>query len=100
MNYTLIELIKSNPDADKKEYKIIIPQIQRDYAQGREDKSNEYKIKSYGFILKLIEVLTTDNPALNLDFVYGYTKSIGKEQLAFFPLDGQQRLTTLWLLHY
>lgn len=100
MKYTLFELIKSNPNLDKKEYKIIIPQIQRDYAQGRKDNTNENKIKSYDFILKLIEVLTSDNPMLNLDFVYGYTKEIGNNQFAFIPLDGQQRLTTLWLLHW
>jgi hypothetical protein len=92
MNYTFKEL--------QKQYRIIIPQIQRDYAQGREDKDNENKIKSHDFILKIINVLTTDNPALNLDFVYGYTKKINKEHEAFIPLDGQQRLTTLWLLHW
>jgi hypothetical protein len=32
--------------------------------------------------------------------VYGYTKKIDKEHDAFIPLDGQQRLTTLWLLHW
>jgi hypothetical protein len=53
------------------------------------------KIKNHDFILKLIEVLTTDKTALNLDFVYGYTKDKN-----FIPLDGQQRLTTLWLLHW
>jgi hypothetical protein len=92
MKYTFLEL--------QKQYKIVIPQIQRDYAQGRLDKDNEDKIKSYGFILKLIEVLTTDKPTLNLDFVYGYTREISKSQVAFIPLDGQQRLTTLWLLHW
>ncbi|OAV75596.1 hypothetical protein Barb7_00772 [Bacteroidales bacterium Barb7] len=92
MNYTFIEL--------QKKYKIIIPQIQRDYAQGREDKDNENKIKSYDFVLKIIDVLITDNPSLNLDFVYGYTKEIAQKQSAFIPLDGQQRLTTLWLLHW
>ena len=92
MKYTFFEL--------QKQYKIIIPQIQRDYAQGRIDPNNDNKIKSYDFILKLLEVLTTDKIALNLDFVYGYTKEISKGQLAFIPLDGQQRLTTLWLLHW
>jgi hypothetical protein len=92
MKYTFLEL--------QKQYKIVIPQIQRDYAQGRIDKFNEGKIKSYDFIVKLIEVLTTDKSALNLDFVYGYTREISKSQTAFIPLDGQQRLTTLWLLHW
>lgn len=92
MRYTFLEL--------QKQYKIVIPQIQRDYAQGRVDKLNENKIKSYDFIFKLIEILTTDKSALNLDFVYGYTREISTSQIAFIPLDGQQRLTTLWLLHW
>ena len=92
MNYSFFEL--------QNNYKIIISQIQRDYAQGREDKDNENKIKSYDFILKIIEVLTSEASVLNLDFVYGYTKEISKDQSAFIPLDGQQRLTTLWLLHW
>jgi len=41
-----------------------------------------------------------DTSFLNLDFVYGYTREIAKHQYAFIPLDGQQRLTTLWLLHW
>ena len=92
MNYTLVKL--------QNEYKIIIPQIQRDYAQGRKDLNNKNKIKSYDFIIKIIEVLTTDKPVMNLYFIYGYTKKAEKDQLAFIPLDGQQRLTTLWLLHW
>lgn len=92
MNYSFLEL--------QNKYKIIIPQIQRDYAQGREDKENENKIKSYDFIIKIIEVLTSESSTLNLDFVYGYTKKISEIQSAFIPLDGQQRLTTLWLLHW
>jgi hypothetical protein len=93
-NFTFIEL--------QKEYKIVIPQIQRDYAQGREDKKNDKKIKGYNFIKKIINVLTDDitKSKLNLDFVYGYTKDISGEQSEFIPLDGQQRLTTLWLLHW
>ena len=91
-NYSFFDL--------QKLYKIIIPQIQRDYAQGREDKNNDNKIKSYDFIIKIIKVLTDDESELNLDFVYGYTEKIAGEQSAFIPLDGQQRLTTLWLLHW
>jgi hypothetical protein len=92
MNYSFFEL--------QQQYKIIIPQIQRDYAQGREDKNNDNKIKSYDFILKLIDILTSEDSKLNLDFVYGYIKEIALNQFAFIPLDGQQRLTTLWLLHW
>jgi hypothetical protein len=73
-----------------KDYQIEIPIIQRDYAQGRFGKENLRK----GFLSDL--KLAIDNGhEMKLDFVYGST-SKGK----LYPLDGQQRLTTLWLLHW
>ncbi|MDR1760789.1 MAG: DUF262 domain-containing protein [Fibrobacter sp.] len=66
-----------------------IPIIQRDYAQGRE---NQQKIRDK-FLKALYEALT-ENP-VELDFVYG-----SKENGILQPLDGQQRLTTLFLLHW
>jgi len=83
-------------------YKIVIPPIQRDYAQGR----NSGKIPTIRerFIDSILSVLADDNlPALELDFIYGYTESdsIGSNVVNVFkPLDGQQRLTTLFLLHW
>lgn len=69
-----------------------IPIIQRDYAQGRSGK--EYLRK--GFLSSLKEALDdSQDKQLKLDFVYG-TNENGK----LYPLDGQQRLTTLWLLHW
>lgn len=65
-----------------------IPMVQRDYAQGRESQSrvrNEF--------LKALHKAFTEKP-ITLDFVYG---SI--EEGVLIPLDGQQRLTTLFLLH-
>lgn len=74
--------------------KIVIPKIQRDYAQGR-DNQKAADIRQL-FIGSLIATLkATDNAIQPLDFIYGY---INKE--SFFPLDGQQRLTTLFLLHW
>jgi hypothetical protein len=74
---------------------IEIPIIQRDYAQGRLGKENLRK----NFLADLKKALDNENPykntAMKLDFVYGSTES-GKLN----PLDGQQRLTTLWLLHW
>lgn len=70
--------------------KIVIPIIQRDYAQGRIGK--EYLRKR--FLSQLFTALQEDGK-LELDFVYG---SVEKD--TFYPLDGQQRLTTLWLLHW
>lgn len=73
--------------------KIEIPIIQRDYAQGR--KGNE-KLREK-FLKDIKQALDNNdkNSKLKLDFVYGTLES---EKLQ--PLDGQQRLTTLWLLHW
>ena len=78
-------------------HKIIIPIIQRDYAQGREGKES----LRHNFLKELKEALdnnASDNSySLTLDFVYGTKDSSGE---SMYPLDGQQRLTTLWLLHW
>jgi hypothetical protein len=85
------------------EYKVVIPPIQRDYAHGR----NTGKIPRIRerFLSSIYEALEKDsNNPMELDFVYGYTqKGItgNKEEVhSFKPLDGQQRLTTLFLLHW
>lgn len=73
--------------------KIEIPIIQRDYAQGRNNEKIE-KIRN-GFLDNIIETLEKENNTLELDFVYGNV-----ENSVLQPLDGQQRLTTLYLLHW
>ena len=70
--------------------RVEIPIIQRDYAQGRAGKENLRK----HFLSSLKEALD-EQTELKLDFVYGSVEN-GTLQ----PLDGQQRLTTLWLLHW
>ena len=67
-----------------------IPIIQRDYAQGRLGKETLRK----SFLRDLKNALD-NGEIMKLDFVYGSTEN-GKLN----PLDGQQRLTTLWLLHW
>ena len=69
---------------------IEIPIIQRDYAQGRVGKEH----LRASFLKELKEALDKKQ-LLKLDFVYG---SVENDLLQ--PLDGQQRLTTLWLLHW
>ena len=75
--------------------RVEIPVIQRDYAQGRADQH----IVRDDFLGALLDALCLPDrdPALplDLDFVYG---SVVND--AFQPLDGQQRLTTLFLLHW
>jgi hypothetical protein len=78
------------------EYTIIIPLIQRDYAQGRESET----AKANNFLDAINSGLEN---GLNLDFIYGETREeINGETKnnKFIPLDGQQRLTTLFLLHW
>lgn len=76
-----------------KKYHIVrIPIIQRDYAQGRIQETQVRK----SFLNQLKAVLSDTSAHLDLDFVYGN----GQPGKHFIPLDGQQRLTTLFLLHY
>ena len=70
--------------------RIEIPIIQRDYAQGREDEE-EIRTEFLGALYKSID----ENISIKLDFIYG-----SKLDDTFQPLDGQQRLTTLFLLHW
>lgn len=74
---------------------IEIPTIQRDYAQGRKNKSELRDL----FLQALSEYLKENKPERDLDFVYGSTE-IENGIDKFIPLDGQQRLTTLFLLHW
>ena len=72
--------------------KIIIPIIQRDYAQGR--KGSDVTRVRVRFLESLYKAVT-EKP-ITLDFVYGDIDDEGN----MTPLDGQQRLTTLFLLHW
>jgi hypothetical protein len=78
--------------------RIEVPLIQRDYAQGRE---TEKEVRDH-FLKALHDALALppEDPSLplNLDFVYGSME--GEASGSFLPLDGQQRLTTLFLLHW
>lgn len=79
------------------EHTVEIPIIQRDYAQGR--LGEEYL--RYNFLINLKQALDdylpNEKKVLILDFVYG---SQNKDNPKSYPLDGQQRLTTLWLFHW
>ena len=80
----------------KRVERVEIPIIQRDYAQGRED---QHEVRNL-FLDALSAALTThrdlSNQSLDLDFIYGSIES----DKSFSVLDGQQRLTTLFLLHW
>lgn len=75
-----------------------IPLIQRDYAQGRGGEAHRTADIRKSFLDALHNALGTHEGAprpAHLDFIYG-------EVVAgvFEPIDGQQRLTTLFLLHW
>lgn len=70
--------------------KVEIPIIQRDYAQGRVD-AKEVRLN----FLRTLHESINSNSHIKLDFIYG-----SNVNSSFQPLDGQQRLTTLFLLHW
>ncbi|EGK7562612.1 DUF262 domain-containing protein, partial [Campylobacter coli] len=72
------------------ECQIKIPIIQRDYAQGRIEAS----VIRDKFLDNILAHLN-NNREMRLDFIYGSVKND-----VFLPLDGQQRLTTIFLLYW
>lgn len=82
--------------------RIEIPIIQRDYAQGR-TSNKETKIRK-DILNYILQALTDEGVPVELDFVYGveydYTNRDGIVKKTLVPIDGQQRLTTLWLIHW
>lgn len=74
-------------------YPVRIPSIQRDYVQGRRNAEVERARES---LLADMESAVAQRTPLSLNFVYGYIDG----DSAFVPLDGQQRLTTLFLMHW
>ena len=94
--YSFIDIfnrdIKSNGEVYRLK-RIVIPKIQRDYAQGR-IKNDDIKRVRDKFINALYEAVL--GKPIVLDFIYGNIENDG----ILTPLDGQQRLTTLFLLHW
>lgn len=77
------------------QYIVEIPVFQRDYAQGRIGKETLRR----DFLKQICNALPKDGRELepcNLDFVYS---TRGTDTIVH-PLDGQQRLSTLWLLYW
>lgn len=74
---------------------ICVPRIQRGYVQGRNDtKGMEIRAN---FVPALVNA-TFNGEGLSLDFVYGIASGDGGAGRRLLPLDGQQRLSTLFLL--
>ena len=87
--FTLERLFEAFPGG------IRIPRIQRGYVQGRDDEKGK-EIRA-NFVPKLVDAVFNGKD-LSLDFIYGVARSDGEGRRCLLPLDGQQRLTTLFLL--
>lgn len=87
-----VGLFDPREDAGPTLTSVEVPLIQRDYAQGREEPRAEEIRRA--FLEVLLESLQGEQ-AVGLDFVYGRV-----DNGTLRPLDGQQRLTTLFLLHW
>ena len=88
--------VEGSPGIDR----IEIPLIQRDYAQGRRNDAVD-RIRT-SFLDALVGAITSEQQ-VPLDFVYGDVSTLveeGTKAVTLRPLDGQQRLTTLFLLHW
>lgn len=83
---------------------IEIPILQRDYAQGRKGKEALRRTFLTSLKKALDDAIASNYgyKPLQLDFVYGSTlpHKESDTNVTLQPLDGQQRLTTLWLLHW
>lgn len=86
-NYTLYELLN--------EFEVRIPIIQRDYAHGRDSQESIRKN-----LLQDIFLALETGVQLDFNHVYGNDETDSRGTTVFFPVDGQQRLTTLYLLHW
>ena len=72
-------------------YAVVIPMLQRDYAYGRIEEGE----KRDNFLRNLRAYFNNEKPH-ELDFIYGSVDQNNNLKL----LDGQQRITTIFLLHW
>ena len=90
--------IKSNTSfwSEISDYKIQIPYYQRDYAQGRIDNGRIDNIRKV-FVEEMYGAIKGSNNECHLGLVFG---SYDENEKVFIAVDGQQRLTTVFLLHW
>lgn len=83
-----------------KGFDIYIPRIQRDYAQGRlNGAALLIRERFVDDIFNCLKNNPIDGGILDVNFIYGNIEPNGDSK-RFIPIDGQQRLTTLFLLHW
>ena len=96
MNTTIIRKYIQVPDnllALLSRYRVVIPGIQRHYVQGANNPKAE-SIREQ-FVKDIFNAIEAEN-LFHLHFIYGPIDTNGED--SFVPVDGQQRLTTLWLI--
>lgn len=74
-------------------YRVVVPGIQRHYVQGANNSKAQSIRKQF---VKDIFNAIDKGRFFKLHFIYGPIDTNGED--AFVPVDGQQRLTTLWLI--
>ncbi len=97
MNTSIIEQYTKVPDnllALLSRYRVVIPGIQRHYVQGANNPKAESVREK--FVRDIFKAIEDTECVFNLHFIYGPIDTNGED--SFVPVDGQQRLTTLWLI--
>lgn len=98
--YTFIDLYKKKLDLNKdtkvKISQIVIPKIQRPYAQGRQDGVCTYVRNT--LLNEMFANLNTDE-VFDFNFIYGIIRPSNNKYIMEL-LDGQQRMTTLFLVYW
>lgn len=87
--YTFLKLVD--------DYAIEIPKIQRDFAYGRDKE--DIKKKRESLLSNLLNALIDKDDELNLYFIFGSVET-NEDNKRLILLDGQQRVTILFLLHW
>lgn len=89
---SLFGMFQESGEGLERAMRIEIPLIQRDYAQGRQNTAVQVIRNDF---LEVLVAAIVGAERVDLDFVYGEVTNG-----TLRPLDGQQRLTTLFLFHW
>ena len=98
--YTFLDIYKKELDLNKETKvrinKIVIPKIQRPYAQGRQDGVCTYVRNT---LLKEMFANFETDEVFDFNFIYGIVRP-SNDNYVMELLDGQQRMTTLFLVYW
>lgn len=94
-----VETVDTFESIFQSDRKIIIPMIQREYVQGDDNviatEIRDNILNEFGKVIPKTEGQETSGKTIVLDYIYGIVRNE-----AIIPMDGQQRLTTLYLLYW